>query len=159
MIIGENSVVSIDYTLKGDDGTVIDTSEGREPLSFIFGIGALIPGLEKELEGKSEGDSLAVTVSPEEGYGEYDDSRMVEVPKEHFDDAENLAEGVQVQAQREDGGIDILTVSSIGEKTVTLDGNHPLAGMTLHFNVDVRGVREATGEELDHGHVHHGHTH
>jgi FKBP-type peptidyl-prolyl cis-trans isomerase SlyD len=126
MKIGENSVVSIDYTLKGDDGTVIDTSEGREPLSFVFGIGTIIPGLEKELDGKTAGETFAVTIAPEDGYGEYDDSRMVEVPKEHIEGADGMSEGVQVQAQREDGGIEILTVASIGEKTVILDGNHPL---------------------------------
>ncbi len=154
MKIGENSVVSIDYTLKGDDGTVIDTSEGRDPLSFIYGIGAIIPGLEKELDGKTAGDSFAVTIAPEDGYGQYDEARMVEVPKEQIEGADGMTEGVQVQAQREDGGIEILTVASIGEKSVTLDGNHPLAGMNLHFNVDVKDVREATKEELEHGHVH-----
>jgi FKBP-type peptidyl-prolyl cis-trans isomerase SlyD len=154
MKIGENSVVSIDYTLKGDDGTVIDTSEGREPLSFVFGIGTIIPGLEKELDGKTAGETFAVTIAPEDGYGEYDDSRMVEVPKEHIEGADGMSEGVQVQAQREDGGIEILTVASIGEKTVILDGNHPLAGKNLHFNVDVKKVREATKEEIEHGHVH-----
>jgi FKBP-type peptidyl-prolyl cis-trans isomerase SlyD len=154
MKIGENSVVSIDYTLKGDDGTIIDTSEGREPLSFVFGIGTIIPGLEKELDGKTAGETFAVTIAPEDGYGEYDDSRMVEVPKEHIEGADGMSEGVQVQAQREDGGIEILTVASIGEKTVILDGNHPLAGKNLHFNVDVKKVREATKEEIEHGHVH-----
>jgi FKBP-type peptidyl-prolyl cis-trans isomerase SlyD len=154
MKIGENSVVSIDYTLKGDDGTVIDTSEGREPLSFVFGIGTIIPGLEKELDGKTAGETFAVTIAPEDGYGEYDDSRMVEVPKEHIEGADGMSEGVQVQAQREDGGIESLTVASIGEKTVILDGNHPLAGKNLHFNVDVKKVREATKEEIEHGHVH-----
>jgi FKBP-type peptidyl-prolyl cis-trans isomerase SlyD len=154
MTIDEKRVVSIDYTLKDDDGATIDTSEGREPLSFIFGTGTIIPGLEKELSGKSSGESLSVTVTPEEGYGNYDETLILDVPKDRFEGSGEIQEGVQVQAQREDGGVQIMTVKSVGDDSVTLDGNHPLAGMTLHFDVEVKDVRDASAEELDHGHVH-----
>lgn len=154
MTIEANRVVSIDYTVKDDDGKTIDTSEGREPLSFIFGNGSIIPGLEKELSGKSGGDEFSVSLNPDDGYGSYDDALILEVPKDRFDGAGEIQEGVQVQAEREDGGVQIMTVKTVGDATITLDGNHPLAGMTLHFDVSVRGVREATAEELDHGHVH-----
>ncbi|WP_020612361.1 FKBP-type peptidyl-prolyl cis-trans isomerase [Sediminispirochaeta bajacaliforniensis] len=154
MVIGEKCVVSIDYSLTSDDGTLIDTSEGREPLAFIFGSGMIIPGLEKELAGKNEGDKLTVTVQPEEAYGTYDEARIIEVPKDRFEETDKLTEGIQVQAQRQDGGVEILTVSKISDEKVILDGNHPLAGMTLHFDVTINQVREATQEELDHGHVH-----
>ncbi|ADK80814.1 FKBP-type peptidyl-prolyl cis-trans isomerase [Sediminispirochaeta smaragdinae] len=154
MVISEKCVVSIDYRLTSDDGTLIDTSEGREPLAFIFGSGMIIPGLEKELTGKNEGDKLTVTVQPEEAYGTYDEARIIEVPKDRFEETDKLTEGIQVQAQRQDGGVEILTVSKISDEKVILDGNHPLAGMTLHFDVTINQVREATQEELDHGHVH-----
>lgn len=154
MQIGKDTVVLMDYTLKDKDGATIDTSEGKDPLAFIFGIGAIIPGLEKELDGKKAGDNVQVTVAPEDGYGVYDEQLIVDVPKDRFEGAGEIAAGMQVQAQREDGGVQIMTVSSVADESVKLDGNHPLAGMTLFFDVDVREVREATKEELEHGHVH-----
>jgi len=154
MKIETDKVVSIDYTLKDDQGTVIDTSNERGPLSFIFGNGTIIPGLENELEGKEKGDSFSVTVEPKDGYGEYDDSMMFEVGKDQFQDSSQIEEGMQVQAQNNQGQIQILTVKDIGDEKVTLDANHPLAGQKLFFDVSVTDVRNATEEELDHGHVH-----
>jgi FKBP-type peptidyl-prolyl cis-trans isomerase SlyD len=160
MQIRKDCVVSIDYMLKGDDGTVIDTSEASEPLSFIFGNGNIIPGLEKELDGKQTGDGFSVSLTPQEGYGEYDASKVFEVTRESIDGADNMVEGAQVQAQHQDGTMTVLTVTSVGEENVTLDGNHPLAGMNLHFDIEVKEVRDATAEELEHGHSHsHGHGH
>lgn len=154
MKIEADKVVSIDYTLKDDQGTVIDTSNERGPLSFIFGSGTIIPGLENELEGREKGDSFSVTVEPKDGYGEYDDSMMFEVGKDQFQDSSQIEEGMQVQAQNNQGQVQILTVKSIGDENVTLDANHPLAGQKLFFDVSVTDVRDATEEEIDHGHVH-----
>lgn len=154
MNISDKTVVSIDYTLKDDEGTVLDTSENREPLSFLFGSGSIIPGLEKALEGKVPGDELAVTVAPEEGYGEYNDELVFSVGKDRFQDPSIIEVGSQVQAQAADGSVQVLTIKGVADDEVTLDANHPLAGQTLHFEVAVTEVREATAEEVDHGHVH-----
>lgn len=156
MEIGKDKVVSIDYTLKDDQGEVLDTSQDRDPLSFIFGNGTIIKGLENALEGKETGDEVSVNIGPQDGYGEYDESLIVDVPKEKFQDPDNLQEGMQVQAQSQDGQVQILTVKEIKDETVTLDANHPLAGQNLHFDVKVAEVRDATQEELDHGHAHDG---
>ena len=154
MKIQNDKVVSIDYTLKDDSGEDLDNSQDREPLAFIFGSGNIIPGLENALEGKEQGEELSVTVEPKEGYGEYDESLMFEVGKEQFQDASQIQEGMQVQAQNSNGQVQIFTIKSIGDEKVTLDANHPLAGQTLHFDVAVSEVRDATEEEIDHGHVH-----
>ena len=159
MTVTKDRVVSINYTLKDDDGQVLDSSEGREPLAFIQGIGAIIPGLEQALEGREQGENLAVSLTPEEAYGEYNDELIVSVPKDRFPEPEQLEVGGQVQAQTADGGVQILTVAEIGEEDVSLDANHPLAGQGLHFHVSIEEVREATQEELDHGHVHDGSDH
>jgi FKBP-type peptidyl-prolyl cis-trans isomerase SlyD len=156
MQVEPQKVVSIDYTLKDDNGNVLDSSQGSEPLSFIYGTGSIIPGLEKALEGKATGDEVSVTVEPEEGYGQYDDSLIIQVTKDKFQDPDNVQEGMQVQAQSQDGNVQILTVKSIDGEQVTLDANHPLAGQRLNFDVEVAEVREATQEELDHGHIHDG---
>ena len=156
MQVEPQKVVSIDYTLKDDSGNVLDSSQGSEPLSFIYGTGSIIPGLEKALEGKATGDEVSVTVEPEEGYGQYDDSLIIQVTKDKFQDPDNVQEGMQVQAQSQDGNVQILTVKSIDGEQVTLDANHPLAGQRLNFDVEVAEVREPTQEELDHGHIHDG---
>lgn len=154
MQVAEKTVVSMNYTLTGDDGAVIDSSEGREPLSFIAGRGMIIPGLEQALIGKNPGDEVSVTVSPEEGYGEYNEEMTVQVNKDQFQGDSEIAEGMQVQAHNKDGSTQILTVKEVSDDQVTLDANHPLAGQTLHFDVSIEDVREATQEELDHGHTH-----
>jgi FKBP-type peptidyl-prolyl cis-trans isomerase SlyD len=154
MQISDKHVVSMNYTLKDDKGTVLDTSENRDPLKFIVGSGMIIPGLEKELKGKEKGDELSVTVAPAEGYGEYDDNKMVDVSKSQFQEGTEIKLGMQVQAQDSNGNVQILTVKEVKGDNVTLDVNHPLAGQTLHFDVQIDDVREATDEELQHGHVH-----
>jgi len=153
MQVEKNRVVSIDYTLKDNDDQVIDTSEGREPLAYIHGVGQIIPGLENALEGKEPGADVSVTINPEEGYGERDESMVLNVPREQFEGAESIEPGMQFQAET-DEGVRILTVLEAGDQEVTVDGNHPLAGITLNFDVSVQDVREAEQEELDHGHVH-----
>jgi FKBP-type peptidyl-prolyl cis-trans isomerase SlyD len=154
MTISDNTVVSINYTLKDDEGTVLDTSENRDPLSFVYGAGSIIPGLEKALAGKTEGDSLEVVVQPAEAYGEYNDELVFAVGKDRFQDATGLEIGSQVQAQTADGSVQVLTVKDVQDEQITLDANHPLAGQTLHFAVEVAVVRDATPQEVEHGHVH-----
>lgn len=153
MQITTNKVVSIDYTLKDKSGEVIDSSEGSEPLSFIFGIGALIPGLEEAMDGKTSGDKLSVEVPPEKGYGERADDLIQSIPREFFDTSDELKVGMQFQEQGEHG-VRIVTIVEISGEEVKVDGNHPLAGETLYFDVTVNDVRDATQEELSHGHVH-----
>jgi len=153
MKISKQKVVSFDYTLTDNSGEVIDSSAGHEPLAYIHGSGFLIPGLENEMEGKKAGDAFQVTVQPEEAYGVRDDSLVKEVERDMFGDVEQLAAGMQFQAETEDG-IEVVTVTAVNEDTVVVDGNHPLADVTLNFDIKVVDVRDATAEELDHGHVH-----
>lgn len=153
MKIEHQKVVSIHYTLKDDNGTVLDSSEGRDPLAYIQGMGNIIPGLESQLLGKSAGDSLNVSIPPAEAYGEFDANQIVQVSRSQFEGVKDLAVGMQFTASGPDGN-QMVTITKIENDTVTIDGNHPLAGMTLHFSVNIVGVREATADELSHGHVH-----
>lgn len=153
MKIGKDKVVSIEYTLKNADGTVIDTSDGREPLDYIHGAGNIVPGLEDALAGRSVGDELTVTIPPEEAYGPRDDSLTQTVDRKIFETEEGLEVGMQFQAPTEQG-VMIVTVTGIDGDSVTVDSNHPLAGETLTFDVAVVHVRDATEEELTHGHAH-----
>lgn len=153
MQIAKNKVAFIDYTLTNNDGEVIDSSAGSEPLAYLHGAQNIIPGLEKELEGKAVGDQLQVKVTPEEGYGVRHDEMVQEVPRELLSNIENVEVGMQLQAETSEG-IQVVTISAVGDETITVDGNHPLAGMELNFDVTVRDIREATEEELEHGHVH-----
>lgn len=153
MQVEEKKVVGIHYKLTDDNGQVLDSSENADPLMFIYGIGMLIPGLEKALLGKSKGDQLTVSINPEEAYGERDDALTQMVPKSQFDEPENLQVGMQFQVETEQGVL-VVTVTEVTDQEVKIDGNHPLAGMTLNFDVTVEEVRDATNEELDHGHVH-----
>ncbi len=153
MQIEKNKVVSIDYTLKNDDGQILDTSEGKEPLNFIHGNGHLIPGLEEALAGKAKDDKLNVSIPPEKGYGKRSDQMIHTVDRSNFEKDVDIKVGMQFQAQMGQG-VQLLTVVKVEDDKVTLDGNHPLADQTLHFDVDVKDVREASAEELEHGHVH-----
>jgi FKBP-type peptidyl-prolyl cis-trans isomerase SlyD len=153
MQIEKDAVVSIDYTLKDEDGRVIDSSEGGEPLAYLHGGGNIIPGLEKELEGKAAGDELQVAIPAEEGYGQRNEQLVQEVAREQFGQIDELVPGMQFQVQSEAGPL-VVTVTDVGEEKVVIDGNHPLAGIDLHFGVTVREVREATDEEKEHGHAH-----
>ncbi len=154
MKITENCIVAIDYSLKAEDGSLIDTSEGDEPLYYLHGSGQIVPGLEGALLGKSEGDKLAVTVKPEEGYGPRRTDRVLTVPRSSLPEGETPEVGMQLEAVGRRGEHIVLWVTEVHDETVTLDGNHPLAGQTLYFDVEVKSVREATKEELSHGHAH-----
>ena len=160
MQVAKDKVVSINYTLTDDQGTLLDSSKGREPLAYLHGAGNIIPGLEQALEGKSAGENLTVRVPPEEGYGERDDRLQQEVPREMFEGVDRVEPGMQYQA-RPPAGPQAETVRQVSDESVTVDANHPLAGVALNFEVDVVEVRDATDEELSHGHVHgpEGHAH
>ena len=147
MCIAKNRMVKIHYTLKDTDGVLIDSSSGLAPFEYLHGNGNLIPGLEAELEGKNPGDAFTVTVLPKDGYGEYDPKLHIEVPRDQFDTGSPLEVGMKFQAQTA-GGPMTVTVQNITDTTVTVDGNHELAGKTLVFDINVVDVREATDEEL-----------
>jgi FKBP-type peptidyl-prolyl cis-trans isomerase SlyD len=153
MQIAKQKVVTIDYTLTDEQGEVLDTSKGQEPLVYIQGSGSIIPGLETALEGKSAGDTLKVTVAPEHGYGPRDEELVQAVPRDRFPADADITEGMRFHAQGA-GGSHVVTVLSVDDKQVTVDANHPLAGVTLAFDVKVVEVRDATTDELEHGHVH-----
>ena len=153
MQIAADSVVLIHYTLKDDDGKVLDSSAGGEPLAYIQGHGNLVVGLEKALEGKRDGDTLAVVIEPADGYGRRDEALIKRLPKRALQGSGEIKKGMQFQAQTEQG-VRLFTVTALAGDMVTLDGNHPLADQRLHFEVKVVEVREATSEELEHGHVH-----
>jgi FKBP-type peptidyl-prolyl cis-trans isomerase SlyD len=153
MSIQQDSVVSLHYTLKGEDGAVIDSSASGPPLTYLHGHGQLVPGLERELQGKSAGDRLDVTLAPADGYGEYDAELVEQVPRRALKGLSNIKVGMKLRAETEHGPRTV-TVTRVAGDMVTLDANHPLAGKSLHFEVEITGVREATGEELAHGHVH-----
>jgi FKBP-type peptidyl-prolyl cis-trans isomerase SlyD len=151
--IAADSVVLIHYTLKDDKGDVLDSSAGGEPLAYIQGHGNLVPGLEKALEGKRGGNTLAVTVAPAEGYGMRDETLVQRVSKRSLKGSGEIRKGMQFQARTEQG-LRLFTVTGVIGDMVSLDGNHPLADQTLHFDIEVVEVRPATAEELEHGHVH-----
>ena len=150
MQISENSVVSFDYTLTDDAGQVIDTSEGREPLVYLHGHSNIIPGLEKAMEGQQAGEEMTVQVAPEEGYGPYRDELVQEVPKSAFDGVDKVEPGMSFRAESNAGPMTV-TVRAVGDDTVTVDGNHALAGKVLNFQVAIKSVREATADEIDQG--------
>jgi FKBP-type peptidyl-prolyl cis-trans isomerase SlyD len=153
MKIAKDSVVTMNYTLKNDAGEVMDTSAGRDPLVYLHGVGALIPGLENELEGKMANDKVSAVIAPEDAYGARSEDLLRVVSKDGFQGEEELLEGMRVQLDTEHGPM-VAVVSAITGDEVTLDMNHPLADMTLYFDVEVVDVRPATADELAHGHVH-----
>lgn len=158
MKIDKEAVASIDYTLTDDNGSVLDTSDGGEPLSYLHGAGNIIPGLEEELAGRVAGDAFTATIEPKDAYGDYNDELIFSVTKDQFDDPGELAEGLHFQAEIA-GEPRLCTVAKIEGDKVEVNANHPLTGMTLHFEITVREVREATSEEIEHGHVHDGERH
>ena len=149
MQITKHKVASIHYTLSDNDGKVLDSSIGQDPLTFIQGIGNLIPGMEEGLEGKGKGEKFKIKVSPEKGYGVKDDALTQSVPRTAFGTQE-VKVGMQFQTNQ--GGV--VTITKIGLSEITVDANHPLAGVELNFDVEVMDIRSATEEELAHGHVH-----
>jgi FKBP-type peptidyl-prolyl cis-trans isomerase SlyD len=160
MSISEDKVVGIHYILRNEAGEVLDRSAPEVPLSYLHGHGKLIPGLERELAGKRPGDKLKITVQPADGYGEYDSQLVQRVPRRALKGLAKLSVGMRLHGQT-GHGTRAVTVTHIDGDMVTLDGNHPLAGQKLHFEVEVESVRAATEAEVEHGHVHRpgGHAH
>lgn len=159
MQIGHNSVVSIHYELSNDAGEILDASTEGEPLVYLHGAQNIIPGLEKQLAGKKVGDSLKVKVQPEDGYGVRQAELIQQVPRDAFPDPDNLALGMRFSADSDGGHVSVV-VTELTDALATVDGNHPLAGVVLNFDVSVADIRAATDEEISHGHVHqHGHHH
>ena len=154
MTIAANKAVSIEYTLTNDDGDVIDSSAGGAPLVYLQGAGNIIPGLEKALDGKAVGEELTVTVEPEDAYGEYSAELVSTLSASMFEGVDQLEVGMQFHASAPDGQMQIVTIRDLDGDDVTVDGNHPLAGQRLTFQVKVVAVRDASEEEVAHGHVH-----
>ena len=153
LMIGNNSVVTIHYTLTDDSGDVLDSSKGGDPLIYLHGANNIIPGLENELAGKTAGASLKVSVKPEDGYGEHSPEAIQQVPRSAFEGIDDIQPGMQFQTEGPQG-VQVIVVAEVSDDEVTIDANHPLAGKTLHFDVSIEGVRDATPEEIDHGHAH-----
>ncbi len=151
--IAKDSAAFFNYTLKDDEGNVIDQSPEGQPLAYLHGHGNIIPGLEKQLEGKSAGETLTATVEPEEAYGQYQEQAIQQVPRENFQGVDNIEVGMQFQSEA-GGQTMLVTVTDVTDKLVTVDANHPLAGKTLHFDVEITEVRAATEDEISHGHIH-----
>jgi FKBP-type peptidyl-prolyl cis-trans isomerase SlyD len=153
MQIGDQKVVTLHYTLTDNEGRVIDQSEDGS-FAYLHGASNIIPGLENALSGKSAGEELSVAVSPEDAYGDRDESMLQQVPKNMFEDTSQIAVGTQFQAQGPNGEMLVVTVMEVQEEHVLVDGNHPLAGVELNFDVKIINVRDASAEEVEHGHVH-----
>lgn len=153
MQIAERTVASFHYTLTDDAGRVIDSSAGHAPLTYLHGAGNIVPGLEKAMIGRSTGDAFDVVVAPEDGYGEPNEMLVQVVPRAAFQGVEELAVGMEFQAHTPQGPMSV-SIAKIEGDEITVDGNHPLAGRTLHFAIEVTDVREASLEEVMHGHVH-----
>ena len=153
MSIKKDSVVTFNYTLKDDAGAEIDSSAPGEPLAYLHGHGNLVPGLERELEGKNAGDKLTVKVAPADGYGERNKDLIQKIPRRSLKGINQITVGMRLQAQTPEGPRPVVVTAVTGDM-VTIDGNHPLAGQNLNFDIELVEVRDATAEELAHGHVH-----
>lgn len=153
MKIARESVVSFHFTLKNSKGEVIESSEGHEPLVYLHGTRAIVPGLEEALEGRAVGEKFSVSLAPEKAYGQRDEKLIQVIPKSQFPEPDQLVAGMQFQVQTPDG-VMLFTIKAVTATEVTVDGNPELAGQTLNFDIVVAGVRQASQEELEHGHAH-----
>jgi len=160
MQIADRNVASFHYTLTNDGGDVIDSSRDREPLAYLHGAGNIVPGLEKAMTGRQEGDTFKVDIEPQDGYGPRHEELIQTVPMSAFQGVPEVKPGMQFQGNGPQGAT-LVTVTAVDGDEVRVDANHPLAGQTLHFDIEVTEVREATEDELTHGHVHGagGHSH
>lgn len=153
MQVANNMAVSIHYTLTNDEGEVIDSSIGSDALVYLHGKGNIISGLERELAGKAVGEQFTVRILAEDAYGEFMPERVQVIPRSMFEGIDHLEVGMQFHADVSEGP-GIVSIVDIDGDDITIDGNHPLAGMPLTFDVEIVDIRPATNEELDHGHVH-----
>lgn len=154
LTIADDRVVLFEYVLKDDDGSIIDQSGPGAPMAYLHGHGNIVPGLERQLVGKSVGDALTAVVSPDEGYGALREDATESVHRSAFPKDMELRPGMPIRAEGSDGQQMILWVVKAEGARVTITANHPLAGKTLNFDVKVTGIREASSEEIAHGHVH-----
>ena len=154
MLVAQNCVVAIHYTLTNESGETLDSSAGGDPLKYLHGTNGLIPGLERELDGRQAGDEFSAVIQPEDAYGMPNPELVHEVPLEALSQIDNLQVGMQLQSRRPDGRVDVLVVEAISEEAAVLNANHALAGQVLRFDVTIEEVRAATDEELAHGHAH-----
>jgi FKBP-type peptidyl-prolyl cis-trans isomerase SlyD len=152
-MVNKGKVVSIHYTLKDDQGNILDTSEGKDPLTYLHGANNVIVGLENAIEGKKTGDTFSVSIEPTEAYGEKDEAKKQVLERSMFGEHE-VQVGQQFHAADPEGNSIVVTVTNIDGDDIVIDGNHPLAGLTLNFDVEIVDVREASEEEISHGHVH-----
>jgi FKBP-type peptidyl-prolyl cis-trans isomerase SlyD len=153
MIISPNKVVVLHYAVSDSEGTLIDSSYDEEPMAIIHGSGYLIPGLDNALANHKAGDKFEVSVAADDAYGQREDGFVQTIPKEMFEGIDDLAVGAQLRATTDDGEQTVIVVD-ITDEHITVDGNHPLAGIDLTFDVEIIEVRDATEQELEHGHVH-----
>jgi FKBP-type peptidyl-prolyl cis-trans isomerase SlyD len=153
MTIENDKVITINYVLKDDSGTLIDESQDGS-FCYLHGASNIIPGMENALTGRSQGDELNLVIEPAEAYGEYNPNLTQVVDRSMFDANDNIEAGMQFQAQDQEGHVMVITVAKVEGEQITIDGNHPLAGATLHYDIKVVDIRDATDEELSHGHVH-----
>lgn len=153
MQIGDQKVVTLHYTLTDSEGRLIDKSDDGS-FAYLHGASNIIPGLEDALAGRSAGDEVTVAVAPEDGYGVRNDAMLQQVPKSMFEDGSQIAVGNQFHAQGPNGEMLVVTVVEVQDEHVVVDGNHPLAGVDLHFTVTIVDVRDASTEEIEHGHAH-----
>jgi len=151
--ISDGNVVHFHYTLTDDEGDVIDTSSGREPLGYLQGAGNIVQGLEKQMLGHGVGDKFDAIVPPEDGYGART-RKLERVPRDAFPPDVELAQGTQLAAQDQEGKIVPLWVVEVGDDAVIVDPNHPLSGVELHFAIEITEIRDSTDEERAHGHLH-----
>lgn len=154
LMIGDKMVASIHYTLTNEAGEILDSSEGQEPLSYLHGAGNLIPGLEQALLGKAAGSSMQVSIAPADAYGEIEPERIQVVPRTSFQGVEIIEPGMAFESRDPEGRTLRIVVKSVDGDEITIDANHPLAGQQLNFDVQVVDVRDASAEEIAHGHVH-----
>ncbi len=152
MLVSKEKVVSFFYTVKDDQGKILDQTDSDRPFSYIHGSNQIIPGLENAMEGKDENSKFSIHVDSNDAYGQYDENLVMKVERSFFG-SEPLQKGLQLQLQAQDG-YHIVTVLDFDDNEVTLDANHPLAGVNLNFDIEIKEVRDATKEELEHGHVH-----
>lgn len=159
LLVADDLVISMDYELTVD-GEIVDSSDD-EPIQFLQGHGNIITGLEEQIYGMAIGENRKVTVTAENGYGIFDPEQIIEIPRDEFPEEIPLELGVELEMKDEDGDTLFARIAEVEDEVVVLDFNHPLAGQDLHFDVTVVGIRPATSEELEHGHVHgsEGHVH
>jgi len=159
--IGDKRVVTLHYTLKTAKGEVVDSSQGSDPLTYLHGVGEMVPGFEKNLAGKRAGEKLSFVVQAAEGYGERKGKGPQKVPRAAFEGIGEIEVGMALDTEGDDGRSQTVWIAAIDDSYVTIDINHPLAGQALHFDVEVLAVRKATADEVKHGHAHgaHGHHH